>query len=119
MPDEGTWTGPTGAERIDNTASLYVARRDNVWEMAGWGGPTSWSGRILEAPQRRDSREAYNMWKQMPYRHKDYHLKDLVRLVPSYVQGDIDFLPKIPNINERTSSTRHHLVYNVCQRLVH
>ncbi|GFO20052.1 hypothetical protein PoB_004655700 [Plakobranchus ocellatus] len=30
----------------------------------------------------------------------DYHLKDLVRLVPSYVQDDLDFLRKIHNINE-------------------
>ncbi|GFO26034.1 hypothetical protein PoB_005253900 [Plakobranchus ocellatus] len=29
----------------------------------------------------------------------DYHLKDLVRLVPSYVQDDMDFLRKIHNIN--------------------
>ncbi|GFO00539.1 hypothetical protein PoB_002704400 [Plakobranchus ocellatus] len=29
----------------------------------------------------------------------DYHLKDLVRLVPSYFQDDIDFLRKIHNIN--------------------
>ncbi|GFO26033.1 hypothetical protein PoB_005253800 [Plakobranchus ocellatus] len=29
----------------------------------------------------------------------DYHLKDLIRLVPSYVQEDMDFLRKIHNIN--------------------
>ncbi|GFN88616.1 hypothetical protein PoB_001512200 [Plakobranchus ocellatus] len=29
----------------------------------------------------------------------DYHLKDLVRLIPSYVQDNMDFLRKIHNIN--------------------
>ncbi|GFO07216.1 hypothetical protein PoB_003372100 [Plakobranchus ocellatus] len=49
MPDEGTLTGPTGAEGIYYTSSLYAARRGDVWGMAGWGGPYPKKVRIAVA----------------------------------------------------------------------